>query len=231
LKRGNLKRCLNNLKEYCNYIAVYDDGSTDGSYKVLKEYGCDIIRGKPNDFLNETTHKQHLLSFALRLHPDIDWFFWLDCDEVLDANGTKNLRKFCEEATQDGYYFREITLWRSDCWARLDYLGFGKFLRLWRNNGNLKFNIKKGLHADLFPQGLGSTSESHYSIIHYGYATKKAIVDRWQERTKYGVPVDIRKKCLDESELQLVRVPNHMFPKGCKPKRIRRPDPIHYDIK
>ena len=213
-------------------MAVYDDGSTDGScHGALKKYDCLVLRSEKNDFLNETRHKQELLEFVLKQHKDIDWFFWLDADEVLDANGTKNLRSFCERADRDGYYFKEITLWRSDCWARMDYLGHGRFLRLWRNNGNLGFKIKTGLHADLFPFGIGSSGDAPFSVIHYGYATKEAIITRWKERTRYGVPVEIRKKCIDESGLQLARVPNHMFPRGCGPKRIEKPEPIQYEIK
>ena len=53
LKRGNLKRCLNNMKAYCDYIVAFDDGSTDGSRNFLEEQGCDVIGREKNDFLNE----------------------------------------------------------------------------------------------------------------------------------------------------------------------------------
>ncbi|MHA1852564.1 MAG: glycosyltransferase family 2 protein [Candidatus Heimdallarchaeaceae archaeon] len=228
LKKGNLIRCLNNLKYYCDYIAVYDDGSTDGSNKVLKRYGCDIIRNEKNDFLAERKHEQELLEFAIKKHPDITWFFLLDADEVLDANGTKNIRKFCETADKEGYYFPEITLWRSDCWARVDYLGHGRFLRLWKNTGKIRFNTSRGLHQDYFYQGPRTVGDAPFSVIHYGYATKEAIIRRWIERTKLGVPFNIRKKCIDESNMILVRIPDYRFPKGCKPKRTRKPKPIRY---
>jgi len=228
LERGNLKRCINNFKKYCDYIAVYDDGSTDGSDGFLLRKGCLVIRDNKNDFLNETAHKQELLDYALSYYKDIDWFFWLDADEVLDANGTKNLRKFCEIADKEGYYFKEITLWRSDCWARKDYLGNGKFLRLWKNNGKLRFKIVRGLHADLFPKGISTIGEAPFSVIHYGYATKEAIVRRWFERTKYGVPFEIRRKCIDESNMVLEHVPHELFPEGCEPIRHDKPKPIKY---
>ena len=228
LEKGNLKRCITNMKKYCDYICVFDDGSTDGSTEYLIKEGCKVIKGLKNDFLNETSHKQQLLDFALKHCLDIDWFFWLDADEVLDANGTKNLREFCEKADKEGYYFPEITLWRSESWARKDYLGNGRFLRLWKNNGNLKFNIAHGLHNQLYPEGLSSLGDAPFNVIHYGYATKKAVVDRFIERTKYGVPFDFRKKGIDESEMILESVSPNLFPEGCEPIRTEKPQPIKY---
>jgi len=228
LEKGNLKRCIKNLKKYCDYIAVYDDGSTDGSTEYLLKQNCILIRDPKNDFLNETSHKQQLMDFVLENHKDIDFFIWLDADEVLDSNGTKNLREFCIKADKEGYYFLEITLWRSDCWARKDYLGSGSFLRLWKNNGKLKFNISHELHADLFPQGLSTLGNARFKIIHYGYSTKKLIVDRFIERTEHGVSFDFRKRGIDETNMILEKVPHELFPEGCEPKRNEKPTPIKY---
>ena len=49
LEKGNLKRCITNLKKYCDYIAVYDDGSTDGSFDYLVEQECILLKGAKND--------------------------------------------------------------------------------------------------------------------------------------------------------------------------------------
>lgn len=228
LEKGNLERCINNLKKYCDLIAVYDDGSIDGSSDYLLANECIIIKSGYNEFLDETAHKQRLLDFVLQSHKDIDWFFWLDADEILDANGTKNIRKFCEKADKEGYEFPFITLWRSDCWARNDYLGNVKKIMLWKNNGRLKFRIIKGLHGILHPDGLSSIGPAPFSIIHYGYSTKKLIVDRFIERTKHGVPFDFRKKGIDESKMILEYVSHELFPEGCEPKRTEKPKPIKY---
>ena len=42
--KGNLERCLNNLKLYCDEIVIYDDASTDNSIKVASKYTEHIIR-------------------------------------------------------------------------------------------------------------------------------------------------------------------------------------------
>ena len=230
VEKGNLRRCLDNLKKYCDYIVVYNDGSTDNSLEMAKEYAEIVIDGNKNDFLNETTHKQQLLDKTLKWLTDIDWFFWLDADEVLDRSGTEQLRPFLENADKEGYFCPELTLWRSQCYVRRDYLGYGKFLRAWKNNGNLRFNIANKLHAVMFPQGLRTTSISPFSVIHYGYATKKAIVDRWHERTRLGVPVNIRKKGLDESNMVLEHLSHNIFPKGCEPTECIKPKEINYGI-
>ena len=56
VEKGNLRRCLNNISKFSDEIILFDDGSTDNSVEVAKEYTQHIILGRKNDFLNETIH-------------------------------------------------------------------------------------------------------------------------------------------------------------------------------
>ena len=126
------------------------------------------------------------------------------------------------------YSFPEITLWRSQTWRRLDYLGFGVFVRLWKNTGSLKIPCKPGLHNQLYPNGL-AVKRSRHRVIHYGYSTREFIEQRWRERTKLGVPTTFRRKGIDESKMDLERVPQNLFPDGIPfPNDEPRPTPIRY---
>jgi len=224
--RGNLRRCLENMTRYCDEIAVYDDGSTDDSTDVIHEFTNNVIFGGRNDFMKETQHRSLLLSRALTLGPD--YLFWLDADEVLDRDGTcGGLRKLCE--TGRSYGFPEITLWRSLRWCRTDYLGQGCFTRLWKNNGSLDIPIVKGLHKQLYPNGLGEILRSSHRVLHYGYATKEAIERRWDERTLLNVHVNFRRKGIDERRMKLAPVPAEWFPPGIDPPPDEpKPEPIGY---
>lgn len=208
--RGNLHRCLENLSAYCDDIVVYDDCSTDDSLAAIRQYTDHVIEGAHNDFNRETLHRQELLVLALSLGPD--YIFWLDADETLDRAGTDGgLRELCERG--GSWSFEEVTLWRSTAWRRMDYLGKGRFNRLWKNNGQLGIQVQDGLHRQLYPHGLGLVHEAPHRVLHYGYATKEAIERRWRERTALEVPFGFRSKGLDERNMTLEPVPQEWFPK------------------
>ena len=209
-ERGNLHRCLENLSMFCDEIVVYDDGSTDDSLDVIRQYTDHVIEGNRNDFLHETAHRQQLLELALTLDPE--YIFWLDADEIVSIAGVVGgVRKLC--ASGVSWSFPEVTLWRSTAYKRTDYLGAGRFTRLWKNTGGLSIPIQAGLHQQLFPGGLGEVQKSGIDVIHYGYATKEAIERRWHERTRLGVPVDFRKNGVDERNMVLEPYSSYNFPK------------------
>jgi len=221
--RGNLRRCLDNMKLYCDEIVVYDDGSTDDSVAVAQEYTKHIIASSDNDFMAETEHRQMLVDYANALKAD--YIFWLDADEVLDRNGTKGIRDLCHGPS---YGFREVTLWRSDLWKRTDYLGSGWFTRLWKNTGHLRIPPARGLHKQLHPDGL-EVIPSKFEVIHFGYATKEAIERRWRERSALGVSVIKRKAGIDERNMVLERISLATFPPGIEiDNETKMPTPIKY---
>ncbi len=229
VERGNLHRCLRNLRAYCDDIAVYDDGSTDNSAAVARAMGCHVLRGDRNDHTQETLHKQRLLDFiGERIAPD--YVFWLDADEVLDADGTAGgVRALCDGGPHS-FDFEEVTLWRSHLWRRMDYLGRGRFCRLWRCDQPLRIPPAIGLHRQLYPNGL-QIKPAPFKVLHFGYATREAIERRWIERTRLGVPKHIRARGIDESRMVLEPVPREWFPPGVEvPRREPMPTPIEYSV-
>jgi SAM-dependent methyltransferase len=215
LEHGDIQRCITNLKKFCDYIVVYDDASTDGTGDYCRENGCDVLSSEDNHFLNETQNKQKLLEFALNLHDDIDWFFWLDDDEILDKNGCDNIKDFLSSSKFDSHSFTELNLWRSNCWERLDYLGRGKFSRAWRNNGYLYFPKSYGLHKCVVPDGRhGGESAAPFNVIHYGYSSQERIEQRWIERNALGVPLTLsgRNNQFDETKAKFEKIPDDLFP-------------------
>ena len=188
-KKGNLERVLNHISRFCYDIVIYDDGSNDNSFEIASKYTKNIIRAKKNDFKKELEHKQKLLDLALSLNPD--WIVWLDADEVFDREGElfaiRGLCKYGNENNVDGFSFQEYNLWKDLKQYRVDE-NWNKLwqIRLWKNNGKLKFEEKEGLHNILHPMGLEKICKSDIKVIHYGFSTKEKINDKYEMYKEQG---------------------------------------------
>jgi head-tail adaptor len=121
LEKGNIERWIDQSRKWADILAVYDDGSNDGSSDILKNE-CEIyIRGEKNDFRNELTHKNMLIK---KIPRSVDWIVWLDFDDVLETDGVSRIRSFFVKAPGfvEGYMMRNVNLWRSENWERVDNL-------------------------------------------------------------------------------------------------------------
>ena len=225
LSRGNLHRCLQNLERYCDDIVVYDDGSADSSVQVAQQYTDHVIVSPTNDFENEIAHHQQLLDAANEL--GADYILRLDADEVMDHDATRGgLRELME--TGDSFEFKEVTLWRSYFWRRVDYLGDGYFIRLYKNTGDLKIKPAQGLHQPSYPQGL-NVKRAPFKVLHFGYIDQKSIERRWRERSRIGVPVGKRRLGVDEENMVLEPVPLGIYPDGVEiVYDNREPEPMRF---
>ncbi len=237
VEKGNLDRCLDNLVRYCDRVIVYDDASTDDSVRVAESYGCHVIRGRVNNQMQELAHKQLLLEKAIEL--GATHLFWLDCDEVLDRAGTLGgLRDLCENWPDglDAYSFPEINLWRSQTWQRLDSLFIkARFVRLWKVQPGIAFNVRDGVHKQLYPVTIQIVQEAPFGVIHYGFWDYKRMLvkigahhlDRQgiQDCAEFGLDRQGANWILDERECRCRRVPDEEFPPGCLPPDIW-PEPL-----
>lgn len=211
---GNLLRCLDSMSKHCDEIVCFDDGSTDNSLEIAKQFTKQLIINPENDFKNEIYHKEALLTRALSLRPD--WIFWIDADEVVAENG--NIREQCEIGDKkgfDGFMFHEVNLWKSLRWYRIDsQFGEGWFFRLWKNNGNLHYEPHEGLHQPSFPLGMTNPQYSPIKIIHYGFSTKEKIIQKYKMYLEHGMTTSVLRRFIFEQNLQFESVKKEWFPNG-----------------
>lgn len=190
LKKGNLVRCLENAKRWSDHIVIYDDGSTDGSQDVYLDYTSkDLIKlSQKNEFKKELYHKQELLEVALKLDPD--WLGWIDGDTIFDKETTDDMESVIskiESKGGDAGYFRNINLWKSESWYRIDNRwGTYDHCSVWKNTGWLHYNPTPQLHQNQYPIGLNHIVQSGNRILHYGFATKDNIVDKYIKYKECG---------------------------------------------
>jgi len=208
---GNLERCMKSLKSFCEDIVCYDDGSTDNSLDVAKQFTDNIIINKKRDWRNELSHKNAMLQMALKLKPD--WLFWLDADEEVAADADIKMQAMAgEQLNVDGWAFNEVNLWKSNTWYRVDTeFGNGWFVRLWRNNGKLNYTIREGLHLTPFPNGLNKLAQSEMKVIHYGFNTVEKIVDKYKEYLKHDLTHAYLNRIINEGQLIVRPVKKEWF--------------------
>ena len=218
MRKGNLERFVKYVMPLADALVVYDDASTDGSYEHMLNHTPHVIRGLRNDFVNEISHKQVLLEYALKLEPD--FILWLDADEVLTRNAASRLQDlcaYCIEKGLDGIIFHEINLWRSHSWRRIDnlYDDLTK-VNLWRVVPGIKFaETKAGLHQNQHPTSIKKTAKaSNIEVIHYGFASDRQLADKYLTYRSHGQSGWALDRLLDEATLKLEKVPQEIFPEG-----------------
>lgn len=213
LGTGNLERYLLSISKYCDTLIVYDDGSTDGTegFIASKWKGKLYYTWAPNDFKNELAHKQWQLNIAK--NAGIDWVFRIDADETIDAEGEKSLREIVARTSAPSFAFHTINLWRSPCFYRLDN-GYNDvvFNRLWRVSKDLHFKVETGLHLTNYPVGVtDGEAYSPFEIIHWGFASNKAILDKYYMYKTHGQSGWALNRLIDESGLKVARSRGEWF--------------------
>jgi glycosyltransferase involved in cell wall biosynthesis len=183
LEKGNLIRCLDNVKQWADQIVIYDDGSTDGSQHVYEEYTTKdlMILSDKNEFANELFHKQEMLELALKLDPD--WIGWTDGDAIFDREATYDLPGVIDRLETmggDAAYFHNVNLWKSESWYRVDNAWDGlDHVCLWKNNGSLHYDPVAMLHQNQYPRGLNKILHTGNRLLHYGFTSREKIVEKY----------------------------------------------------
>lgn len=168
---------LENVEKLVDEIVVVDNGSTDGTYQVLKAHPkvVDIVR---TEGFNEGRDKNLVYSMARKRNPD--WCLWIDVDEIFEPELTRDdFDRLMKSKVINEYGFRRFHFIDREHFAgsraRLQYSS-GHDRVLWRESANGYFedfiidspNVKgiKGLRLN-----------TNFRLKHLGYINKE-IVDK-----------------------------------------------------
>lgn len=233
LDRGNLERYFKYMRLFVDNIIVYDDFSSDGTYEYCLANADFVFRGKQNQFSKEIFHKQVLLSKVLEYQPD--FIFALDTDEIFSNSASLFLNEIlheCVEGNFDAISLKEINLWRSNRWRRVDSLfDDGQFVRIWRAVPEIKFEkIREGLHQRHFPTTIKKVMSSEkVSLVHFGFADELNIAFKYLNYKKHGQRgYDDLSRLIDESHLKTERVDDSILPLEFRNSRQLKPSPKTY---
>ena len=156
-------------------IVVLDNGSTDGTYEVLKAHPkvVDIIS---TEGYNEGRDKNLLYAHVRKRNPD--WCLWLDIDEIFEPQLTrKHFDRLMSTSFINKYAFRRFHFIDREhfagSWFRLKYSS-GHDRIMWREN-------KSGYFQDLIidspnVKGIkGLKIGTNYRLKHLGYINKNCL--------------------------------------------------------
>jgi glycosyltransferase involved in cell wall biosynthesis len=230
VESGHLERFLKYNLDLADFIIIYDDASTDGTYERCLEVTPHVIRGKDNEFEAEVYHKSLLLERAKLLNAD--FVLWLDSDEVLSTGGRDKIEQLCQQCIDedlDALEFQMWNLWRSTEWKRTDTLfDQGWFPRLWRIKSDTRFiDTKKGLHQANVPQTIKKKKRTtEVAMLHFGFASLDYILRKFLVYRSHGMAgFQGLRRLIDESHLKLELVPREKFPKDLY-QSSEKPNPI-----
>ncbi len=101
----NIEKCIRSIQPIVKRIVVVDSGSTDGTVRIARQLGADILVNELRPFLYA---KQFLYGME---HADIrtKWVFRIDADEELTSASAKEIEDLCnanEETDVNGIVVR-----------------------------------------------------------------------------------------------------------------------------
>ena len=178
---------LENIGKLVDEIVVVDNGSTDGTFEVLKAYPkvVDIVQTKG---FNEGRDKNLVYDMARKRNPD--WCLWIDVDELFEPELTRvDFERLMQSKIVNKYAFRRFHFIDREHFAgsrsRLHYSA-GHDRLMWRESSQGYFedfiidspNVKgiKGLRVN-----------TDFRIKHLGYINKE-IVDKKAEIYRAIIP-------------------------------------------
>lgn len=168
-------------------IVVLDNGSTDGTYEILKAHPkvVDIIR---TEGYNEGRDKNLLYAHVRKRNPD--WCIWLDIDEIFEPGLTRaHFDRLMSSKIYNKFAFRRFHFTDREhfagSWYRLNYSS-GHDRLMWRENPSGHFqdviidspNVK-GIS--------GLKKNTNFRLKHLGYINKE-LVDKKAEIYRAIIP-------------------------------------------
>lgn len=90
------RRIENVIKNFMNFgkVLIADDGSTDKTIEIAKQYGCDIYRR--DNFGYGYVENQPLVDRLYEI-VDTEWIYWAFADEMLTADSLKEIMRIIKE--------------------------------------------------------------------------------------------------------------------------------------
>lgn len=152
-----IRKSLSSLKEFSD-VVVYDNGSTDSTILIAKEFeNVNLVEGEFEGF---GVTKNRASSYAKN-----DWIFALDSDEVMDKDLISTLKE--KSLSKDSIYLINFKAFYKD--IQIKYCGWNnqKIARLY-NRDKTSFNTNF-VHENIISKSMKIKILEGGSVLHYSY--------------------------------------------------------------
>lgn len=174
-----IEKSLNETSKICDEIIILDDGSTDNSLQICKNFKNVVdIHHQENLTFDETRDKNTMLKMALKRNPE--FILTLDGDEIIQLGAERILSEDINILYPDSpmYEFQFLNIWDKPNQYRYDgnanMLWVKKLIRMSKQTNSLFFESTKfpgNAHCPSIPQnaiGHEISVRSRMKIFHYG---------------------------------------------------------------
>lgn len=158
-----LANCLRSVENIIDEIIVVDTGSTDNSIKICEEFNAKVLRYNWNNSFSEARN------LSLKQAKG-DWILWLDADEEMDKEDSKNLKDHIKKLNSEKLISIQLINFIGKE-KNINYTFNMAHTRLIKNHLGFKFiyNIHETLNIE---EVLGEVKEIKMipvKVYHYGY--------------------------------------------------------------
>ena len=162
-----LARCLRSL-DFCEAIYLLDDGSTDRTPEIARNFRNVEYTSSPWNTLDEVRDRTFLLDIARAA--GAEWVVCLDGDEELTPEAAARIQR-CD---YDGLELRVYYLWDGEEQVRTDGV-YGRFYakRAFHLDPQAKLEYPRlntsGFHCGSVPKGIAPIRRAQEIVLHWGY--------------------------------------------------------------
>ena len=134
--KSNIQRLMDSIVGHCDSAVVFDNGSTDDTYKTIIQYSEDIEIEVPRNLVFESGQDNYHIARGLEhcRRLNADWVLLLKCNEYL-VNSVQ-LRLFCQY-----------------CPPHIESISISGTKRLFRLTDSLRYDIQEGCFTPLKTKG------------------------------------------------------------------------------
>jgi len=176
---GGIGKMLESVSPYIDFWVLQDNGSTDGSSKIVEEwakkhnipgfmYKCE------EGWIGYGWNRDHVLQKALQANHNCDWIMKMDCDETLEIDDDFNweelndhsVHAYSVHAKAPGCQYFRTWIWRSDLPWRFNHDPAHETIYLDNQFGHNYSCKNLGLKFKMLAGG-SSTGESHQNPAKY----------------------------------------------------------------